>query len=1704
MDNLNNDNILICEKINNLTKINQSKDIILPNVLLSCDYKCEKNLSCCELLEQRKALIENRMNISPDIFTKPGELIPDKFNDKLNINHSLDNLLMNNYRILLKSKFRRVSNKMEDFQRAKQNLNNISSVFKYWRYSKNKYIVKIMNFCKFSDIRKSFYKWERLIQHKYFKNDIVNRREKIYSNKSNDINDSLEQYKKKNIKEFHTDFTNKKNNIYQNDNFETFNNNYILKNYIKFNKDEPQKHKELSDGKINNVSEIIGLYKISNIKNIKNESPEKTISTEGNTKLSIININVHNTSIKKFNTDNINIRNENLNNINNKINTINENYNGNNIKNIKPDIASERFDNKKNNEIDLIDNIMCFYNNEFINKIKQDTLNNKIKINNKNNIYNPFQNIENKNNRNKYIKYITKDNIDNKFNKNYCSNKENLIEKNEKFEKKFLKNFIQDVENIKNKHINNKSFENGINDSFNKKFIKLIKKDKNILKKESQHNKNYLNELNNNYNKVIKSITIDNKSDRNHILQKFKKYFNLLENDYFKNNIKQFKNDFKDNNFNSLEKNKNDINELNQNYMKENIKKIKDLDPKNLKLTKITKIKFVDNEKYNKKNHKKFIKDITNNKKEKLSINENMLIPINKTYKIKYNKSFTPDKHNNHNTYYSNTKLNFNIISDNSKKNNFKKFKGDDINKRLKISLTSPKINSVDSHNNIIKKFKIDIPSERIDNKLKRNTFIFFDDNYRKNRIKNLKLDIPDLRNKNYNINNNSINSIEKDYSKKNLKTINFDSLNRKNNIELKDKINLNIINLNFDTENISLFNEDHCDNNIKILYNDNKSFNLISDYFENNKIQQFKKDKSNIKINNLNKFDSFVKEDNSLDIKKEIKENIINNNQTENINKFSEIKEIYEKKNIKTINLNKSNSKLNHFHLNNYDFNLINKEHNSLFNKSFNEDKLSKSFSLPNDILNKNEFNDIQNSYNKGSIKTIRKDYTPQKLKLFNNKKEDLISESGFMLNNNIQDLQIIENYTKNYKQIFNEDKVDKNINNINNLTDDFDNLNNTYNKENIKPFKIDDKNKIEMPILNKTILTNVNDKYLNQNLSVFKIDVPDQKLNSGIKEEDKIYLNLFSNLIKRIKKDLIDNRKKKPFNHSMDIISTNFNSQYNKSFNQDEKTNKNQIIFNTSNINKINSLNISHNIHNFNKDNKDIILNKIEKTNINEIDLLNNTNNIKYFNEDNKDINLNKFEKSNINEIDLINNSDNIKVFKNDHISHNLNQFNKSSFNNVENKLDNNKITKEDINLYQIEKLHNKSLKNFKIDIQNPHMNIFEKSTLSNILNSFYSIKQFKKDNRNPNLNQFEKSKSIIQNSIKQFQNDSSSPRLFITNSNILYDKTENLNRQYVIKNIKKFKEDNENLQLNIINNNNILNAINQSYININCNSLNNNEPNTKLNNYNITNLQISLKEIDEIIKIEEKKTIMKKMSEKLPFKPMVKNSLEEIQKKFFEQCKIKKFKLDKKDNQLKIFEKKNNRLNSFNKLKLINNKFKEYEESKMKIISKKVEKKSKTPPDFAIYLKAIIDKNSYKISPEDKDYLNSIYQEMLLKIYNVDDENNLENVIKGYEEIMNKISIILLSLKMKMDYIPESYFDKYKKYNQNDLSNNDNKKYLENQKNNMIFSSKFKYLFSQYKELGIKLSESSIKFQRKIYITAFLLSFITVIFINLLWNN
>ena len=363
-----------------------------------------------------------------------------------------------------------------------------------------------------------------------------------------------------------------------------------------------------------------------------------------------------------------------------------------------------------------------------------------------------------------------------------------------------------------------------------------------------------------------------------------------------------------------------------------------------------------------------------------------------------------------------------------------------------------------------------------------------------------------------------------------------------------------------------------------------------------------------------------------------------------------------------------------------------------------------------------------------------------------------------------------------------------------------------------------------------------------------------------------------------------------------------------------------------------------------------------------------------------------------------------------------------------------------------------------------------------------------------KNINESQKNKNEKSNLNLVKSLSSDLPSPKLYINNIklNIKY-----YNSKYKIYNIKTFKEDNENKKLSKLNNE----KFNNSIINL----FNNNLPNTKINNSNITNLQISLKEIVQKIKNEEKKKIMKKMSEKLPFKPSVKNSLEEIQKKFFEQFKIKKFKLDKKDNQLNILEKRNNRLNSFKKLNLINHKFKEYEESKMKIISQKVEEINKNYiiPDFAIYLKILIDKNSNRISPEEKDYLNSIYKEMLFKIYKVDEEKNINNVIKGYEEIMNNISIILFSLKIQNDYIPQSYFDKFKKYNY--FLNKENKFYIEKKKNdNLEISNKYKFLISQYKELGIKENECSMKYQRKTFITAFLFSFILVILMNIIWNN
>ena len=363
-----------------------------------------------------------------------------------------------------------------------------------------------------------------------------------------------------------------------------------------------------------------------------------------------------------------------------------------------------------------------------------------------------------------------------------------------------------------------------------------------------------------------------------------------------------------------------------------------------------------------------------------------------------------------------------------------------------------------------------------------------------------------------------------------------------------------------------------------------------------------------------------------------------------------------------------------------------------------------------------------------------------------------------------------------------------------------------------------------------------------------------------------------------------------------------------------------------------------------------------------------------------------------------------------------------------------------------------------------------------------------------KNINESQKNKNEKSNLNLVKSLSSDLPSPKLYINNIKL---NIKNYNSKYKIYNIKTFKEDNENKKLSKLNNEKFNNSIIKEY-NKNNRLFHNDIKNKRIDNYNIKKVKNSLNEI-HTFKIKEEEEIRKKMGEKLPFKPTILGSLEEIQNKFFKKYK-KKFNKDKKDKGLKIGEN-----NTFQKLNFINLKFKEYEESKMKIISQKVEEINKNYiiPDFAIYLKILIDKNSNRISPEEKDYLNSIYKEMLFKIYKVDEEKNINNVIKGYEEIMNNISIILFSLKIQNDYIPQSYFDKFKKYNY--FLNKENKYYIEKKKNdNLEISNKYKFLISQYKELGIKENEYSMKYQRKTFITAFLFSFILVILMNIIWNN
>ena len=91
-------------------------------------------------------------------------------------------------------------------------------------------------------------------------------------------------------------------------------------------------------------------------------------------------------------------------------------------------------------------------------------------------------------------------------------------------------------------------------------------------------------------------------------------------------------------------------------------------------------------------------------------------------------------------------------------------------------------------------------------------------------------------------------------------------------------------------------------------------------------------------------------------------------------------------------------------------------------------------------------------------------------------------------LLNNNIHELQKIVTHIKYYRQIFNEDKVNKNRNNINNLKDDLVNLNNRYNNQNIKPFMFDDNNKFEIAFLNKVLLLKIKDLLLKNQFKINK----------------------------------------------------------------------------------------------------------------------------------------------------------------------------------------------------------------------------------------------------------------------------------------------------------------------------------------------------------------------------------------------------------------------------------------------------------------------------------------------------------------------------------------------------------------------------------------------------------------------------------------
>ena len=1066
-------------------------------------------------------------------------------------------------------------------------------------------------------------------------------------------------------------------------------------------------------------------------------------------------------SFINYNNKKININNDNNNNDknNNLVDNINNNINENG--NLNDNINND----KENNIIKEIE--ININENELINNINNNSENNsenKININNKEELIDninqkEINKIEDNNNKNE-------DN--NKIDNNINNNNKNEIEEENEVE-------VQEDENelkkeLLSKLIYQKEWNYSIFDHFFYNFDQLLINNQLNNKENNLNNLNNLNNNNNNENnlnnnkienniwdcliniKTKKGKLILNNGENDWEKYSLKQYWNFLHFlipslpllypsffNYYLNNNKNNINNNNNLNINNENNNLNDKNDLNYNNNKKEIKnKIKEISMEIIKLFILSRTKYeVENQMPKKINH--FINcNLSNRQKENyIKILQNYIEKDNnKNNKEENNNNKNNNNENNENNInISNINFNNNLIKNNI--NNDNDNNNDNINNKFDLILNTIKeCRKVCDHPDLYN--EISHPSSYYFN----SNLLF---NYYNNKNK--------YKNNNNNLNNNLINNNNYNIQKNLLISV-FE-----NQFDYFNNLNLNYLNLTKIYSSFANYFDSKLLNEIFPLFSIGKLINNYNEGENNNnnddKMEEENKNENNLTDNNNKNL--FKNKTKKLEINNENRMKFNEKYFYLNLNNYDN-KEIINERNIKKLFslfitsydklLNQFNDIIRNFiiyimpvitsHFNPFIDKLFNFNFNSLlnpFNNNLNNENNFNNKNINNNlnnnkigILERNHFTlkeikttfrlpflyrPIKNSYDKisfekDSSKLNELNYLLQKLLLKFNNKNKLNNKNNKLNNNN------------------NNDKMDEENNNKENNINNLNIYNNNINEEN------NNKNKVII-IAEKIKTIDIIEKYLS--LKQFKFLRLEDNLNNNNKNNNNN--NNSQNLIDKF------NNSKKDF---ILLCSTrNLNLKLNFEF---KKLNVKNIIFYNEDWNfnihsfnhfYLNLINLRHNLHYYylNID-KNFEFNLIQSQ---KNYLIHNENNI---NNENNNINLIHNENNLINNsIEELNKNNNDNNLNNNTGIENLLYF--LSLFNEKNNLPSSIIFDENLLKYykninnndEINNLNN----NFNNEIKNKELNnligLYEELNDRNLLDKMeINIKRYKEEENIPKI--------------------------------------------------------------------------------------------------------------------------------------------------------------------------------------------------------------------------------------------------------------------------------------------------------------------------------------------------------------------------------